>query len=262
MTDDLPPEVERSLARLAQAPDDRGALAGLRDAFGAVRADPGAGPAAELARSAENLVCAQLDGVVTPSAETVALVARAARGLFNLDAEQRADLAERLDTVASGISDDPPPANGLAAPDATAVAQPPLLTVLEDGTTLTAGGLSEQAANPPAAFRAGEPGAPTSAAFGQAAPVASTTVAPQLVPELYGEADAEAAMSPARDAAAAIIAAAEQLDRHVGALVTIASGTDEVSAAVQQTAGEFARAAAEIKRHGEALAAWARDGAN
>ena len=266
MTDDIPPDVQRNLARLGQTPGDVDALSDMKDIFGAVRANTGTGPVAELARAAENLLCAQLDGVVTPSAETVDLVSQTAHGLFTLDTEQRANLAERLDAMASGIGDAPAPnAPAPNAPTSTAPATslatppaPPLLTIREDGTPVSPG----MAVSQEAATVAGEP--TPAHATRQADSVASTTVAPQPLPEgspLPGdsrETSADSAASPVDAIAAAIATATEQLDRHVGALVAIASGTDEISVAVQQTAGELAKAAADIRRQSEALAAWAR----
>lgn len=262
-TDDIPPDVERNLARLGQTPGDVDALSDMKDVFGAVRANTGTGPVAELARAAENLLCAQLDGVVTPCAEAVDLVSQATHGLFTLDTEQRANLAERLDAMASGIGDAPAP----NAPSSTApvtspatAPTPPLLTIREDGTPVSPGMAANQgAATPPAAPAAGAADVPAAAhATPQADSVASTTVAPQPLPEIAGETNADSAVSPVDAIADAIATAAKQLDRHVGALVTIASGTDEISVAVQQTAGELAKAAAEIRRQSEALAAWTR----
>ena len=258
MTDDIPPDVQQNLARLGQAPGDVDALADMRDIFGAVRANTGTGPVAELARAAENLLCAQLDGVVAPSAEAADLVSQAAHGLFTLDAETRANLAEQLDAMASGINDAPPPSAPSAPAPATSPATaptPPLLTIREDGTPVSPGMLASQGSE----NLTGTPDVPTPAqATPHADPAASTTVAPQPPPDAHGETNVDSATSPVGGIAAAIATAAEQLDRHIGALVTIASGTDEVSAAVQQTAGEFAKAAAEIRRQSEALAAWTR----
>ena len=263
MTDDIPPDVQRNLARLGQTPGDVDALSDMKDIFGAVRANTGTGPVAELARAAENLLCAQLDGVVTPSAETVDLVSQTAHGLFTLDTEQRANLAERLDAMASGIGDAAAPNAPTSTAPATSPATPPappLLTIREDGTPVSPG----MAVSQETATVAGEP--TPAHATRQADSVASTTVAPQPLPEgspLPGdsrETSADSAASPvdAIAIATAIAAATEQLDRHVGALVAIASGTDEISVAVQQTAGELAKAAADIRRQSEALAAWAR----
>ena len=258
MTDDIPPDMQRNLARLGQTPGDVDALSEMKDIFGAVRANTGTGPVAELARAAENLLCAQLDGVVTPSAEAVDLVSQTTHGLFTLDTEQRANLAERLDAMASGIGDAAAPNAPSSTAPATSPATPPtppLLTIREDGTPVSPGMAGSQgAADVPAPAHATR----------QADSVASTTVAPQPLPEGSPlpedsrETSADSAASPVDDIAATIATAAEQLDRHVGALVAIASGTDEISVAVQQTAGELAKATAEIRRQSEALAAWAR----
>ena len=248
-------DVEPHLARLARGPDNAGALAGLRTAFAQARAEAEHGPVAELARSAENLLSAQLEGYVSPTDETAELVAEAARGLFAADAAARADLAERMDAAASGINtvplDDLPPVAGSGKPE------PPLLTEREDGVLVKAGVFAtgvDNDAPPPLSIlaRTDDPVAPP--------PVASTTVAPQPIDDAYprtkeptAEPDAEALRHIAQDIGADL----EQLDRHLAALVTIASGTDATSTAVQHTSGELAAIAAALKRHNRLLGQWA-----
>ena len=257
-------DVEPHLARLARGPDNAGALAGLHTAFAQARAEAEHGPVAELARSAENLLSAQLEGYVSPTDETAELVAEAAHGLFASDDAARANLAERMDAAASGINteplDDLPPAASTGKPE------PPLLTEREDGVLVKAGmfatGVDNDAPPPPLSIlaRTDDPVA--------APPVASTTVAPQPIDDAYaGERegpaprtkeptaapDAEALRHIAQDIGADL----EQLDRHLAALVTIASGTDATSTAVQHTSGELAAIAAALKRHNRLLGQWA-----
>ena len=248
-------DVEPHLARLARGPGNAGALADLRTAFAQTRAEAEHGPAAELARSAENLLSAQLDGYVSPTSETAELVAEAARGLFALDASAGADLAERMDAAASGINT--ALLGGLPTPSGTGKPEPPLLTEREDGVFVKVGmfAASEDDA-PPAPSVAS---APTEAMATQ--PVASTTVAPQPVGDAYPEPTA-APVADAFDAGALrhiaddFDADIEQLERHIKALVTIASGTDQTSTAVQHATGELAATAAAIKRHNRALREW------
>lgn len=252
-----------NLERLARGPGNAGALAGLRAVFAEARADAGPGPVAELARCAENLLSAQLEGHVSPTAEAAELVAQAARGLATLDAAARADLAERMDAVASGMSAtalDPLP------PQAPSRPEPPLLTEREDGVIVTPGMFGDP--TPAAATAAQAEPLPQ--------PVASSTVPPQPLPEPGPEAVADAApvaadadagaeptptarraAPPAADAQAAIdgmAAALKNLERQIVALTTIASGDDAVSTAVQHTAGELAATAAELDRHNRTLA--------
>ena len=251
-------DVEPHLARLARGPDNAGALAGLHTAFAQARADAEHGPVAELARSAENLLSAQLEGYVSPTDETAELVAEAARGLFASDAAARANLAERMDAAASGINteplDDLPPAASTGKPE------PPLLTEREDGVLVKAGMFAtgvDNDAPPPLSIlaRTDDPVA--------APPVASTTVAPQPIDDAYpGEREGLATAAPDAEAlrhiAQDIGADLEQLDRHLAALVTIASGTDATSTAVQHTSGELAAIAAALKRHNRLLEQWAQ----
>lgn len=251
-------DVEPHLARLARGPDNAGALAGLHTAFAQARAEAEHGPVAELARSAENLLSAQLEGYVSPTDETAELVAEAAHGLFASDAAARANLAERMDAAASGINteplDDLPPAASTGKPE------PPLLTEREDGVLVKAGmfatGVDNNAPPPPLSIlaRTDDPVA--------APPVASTTVAPQPIDDAYpGEREGLATAAPDAEAlrriAQDIGADLEQLDRHLAALVTIASGTDATSTAVQHTSGELAAIAAALKRHNRLLGQWA-----
>lgn len=263
MSDQFLREVEPHLARLARGPGNAGALADLRAAFAEARAEAGHGPAAELARSAENLLSAQLDGYVPPTEETAELVAEAARALFAPDPSGRADLAERMDAAASGI--DTASLDALPQPPRTGRPEPPLLTEREDGVFVSPGMFADTLDNakrddaplgaPPSAASAAAP-APANEAFGP--PVASTTVAPQPVADAYPEPAATPDSSAGLAAIAGDInAATENLDRQISALVTIASGDDETSTVVQHTAGELAATAAEIKRHSRALAHWA-----
>ena len=262
MSEQFQRDVEPHLARLARGPDNAGALAGLRAAFAQARAEAERGPVAELARSAENLLSAQLEGYVSPTDETAKLAAEAARGLFALDDSGRAGLAERMDAVASGIN--PAPLDDLLPPAGTGKPEPPLLTEREDGVFVKAGmfaaGVDKEPTPAPLSIlaRADDPVA--------APPVASTTVAPQPIddaypepaPELAAAPDSEALRNIARDMDADI----EQLDRHISALVTIASGTDATSTAVQHASGELAATAAALKRHNRLLRQWAeRDSA-
>lgn len=243
-------DVEPHLARLARGPGNAGALADLRTAFAQARAEAGHGPAAELARSAENLLSAQLDGYVSPTGETAELVAEAARGLFALDASAGADLAERMDAAASGINT--ALLGGLPPPSGAAKPEPPLLTEREDGVFVKVG-----------MFAASEDDAPPAPIEAMATPpVASTTVAP---PQPVGDAYPESTAAPDADAfdadglrhiAEDFDADIEQLERHIKALVTIASGADETSTAVQHATGELAATAAAIKRHNRALREW------
>ena len=264
MSDQFLLEVEPHLARLARGPGNAGALADLRAAFAEVRAEAGHGPAAELARSAENLLSAQLDGYVPPTEETAELVAEAARALFAPDPSGRADLAERLDAAASGI--DTASLGALPQPPRTGRPEPPLLTEREDGVFVRPGMFADTLDNaqrddaprgaPSSAASAAAP-APDNEGFGPP-PVASTTVAPQPVADAYPEPAATPDSSAGLAAIARDInAATENLDRQISALVTIASGDDETSTVVQHTAGELAATAAEIKRHNRALAHWA-----
>lgn len=258
MSEQFARDVEPHLARLARGPDNAGALAGLHAAFAQARAEAERGPVAELARSAENLLSAQLEGYVSPTDETAKLAAEAARGLFALDDSARAGLAERMDAVASGIN--PAPLDDLTPPADTGKPEPPLLTEREDGVFVKAG-----------MFAAGVDKEPTPAPLSilaraddpvEAPPVASTTVAPQPIGEAYPEPtaapDSDALRNIARDMEEDI----EQLDRHISALVTIASGTDATSTAVQHASGELAATAAALKRHNRLLRQWAeRDSA-
>ena len=263
-------EAEADLARLGREPSHAGALAGLRAAFADVRAAAGVGPVGELARSAENLLGVQLDGWVPPTALAADLIRQAALGLFALDAGQRADLAERMDAVASGMGslslDSLPP-----RPQAP---EPPLLTEREDGSLVSPGMFADVAPDD-AAYAAGTVAftpaqtvgdaslEPSTAAVEMVPPaIASTTVAPLPVAEPYVETSTTQEPTTQETIGAiveAIQSAEENLGKHIGALVSIASGTDMVSAAVQQMAGELAQIAAEIKRQNQALAKWARD---
>lgn len=254
-------DVEPHLARLARGPGNAGALAGLRTAFAQARTETGHGPVAELARCAENLLSAQLEGYVSPTDETAELAAEAARGLFALDGSARADLAERMDAAASGINT--ALLGGLPAPSSTSKPEPPLLTEREDGVFVKAGMFAEGVAND----RPAPVSTPAPAAESDTPPVASTTVAPQPIDDVYTEPSAGAARTkepaaapdsePLRHLARDIDADIEQLDRHINALVTIASGTDETSTAVQHASGELAATAAALKRHNRLLRQWA-----
>ena len=288
-------DAEPDLARLARGPGNAGALAGLRAAFARARTEAGPGPAAELARAAENLLSAQLEGHVPPTAEAADLVDQAARGLAALSPADRADLAERMDAVASGLSTTtldrlPPQRAGRPAP--------PLLTEREDGVQVTPGMFADQAAPPPKhatstteredgvqvtpsmfADQDVRPPAPAThiaeappQTDASPTPLASSTVPPQPLPEPGLEAHTDAAAeppraerpaSPAPAEAQAIVAGVEaalkNLERQLVALTTIASGDDPVSAAVQHTAGELAATAAELERHKRALATWLDD---
>lgn len=262
MSEEFLREVEADLARLERSAGNAGALAGLRAAFAKARVEAGPGSVAELAHAAENLLAAQLDGYVSPSAETADLAEQAAHGLFQLDPLARAALAERMDAIASGMDaapfDELPPAAQPTMPT------PPMLTEREDGAVVKPGLFEDPA------HHEMRPDAPPAATASHALrpdeqedpldppPVASTTVAPQPIADAYPEPPA-AADSPeaARAISREIDTAVKNLDRHIGALVTIASGNDETSTAVQHAVGELAATAAEIKRHSRALAAWA-----
>ena len=252
--------MEANLGRLTREPSNAGALNGLRAAFADARAEAGRGPVGELARSAENLLGAQLDGWVSPTTEAAELICQAARGLFALDAVQRTNLAERMDAVASGMSDlllaNLPPAR-------PQIPEPPMLTEREDGTMISPGMFADATpdvaafdSSPLAQIASRGHSEPPSGASQTSTPdVASTTLAPQPV------AMPQAQQATGQDTSIGAIVnaiqfAEEHLGRHIGALVTIASGTDEVSAAVQRTAGELAQTAAEIKRQHQALAQW------
>lgn len=265
MSDEFLREVEPHLERLARGPGNAGALESLRAAFAQARADAALGPAAELAHSAENLLSALLEGYAAPTDETTELVAEAARGLFALDSTGRADLAERMDATASGI--DTAKLDALPQPPHTGRPEPPLLTEREDGVIVTPGMFSDDAdgvsqndaAQNNAPLDSPESlGYPTPAGEAFEPPVASTTVAPQLVADAYPEANATAeARADLGDLAGDIDTAIDHLDRQISALITIASGNDETSTAVQHTAGELATTAAELKRHYRALVQWA-----
>ena len=264
MSDEFLREVEPHLARLARGPGNAGALAGLRAAFAQARAEAGHGPAAELARSAENLLGAQLDGYVSPTEKMAELVAEAARGLFALEPSGRADLAERMDAAASGI--DTATLGALPQPPGPRRPEPPLLTEREDGVFVRPGmfpDAPENADRNDAPLGAAE--RPTAATTPVPAdevfeppPVASTTVAPQPVADAYPESiTTRDAADTVGEIARHINAAVDNLDRQISALVTIASGNDETSTAVQHMAGELAATAAELQRHHGALVQWA-----
>lgn len=264
--------VEPDLARLARGPGNAGALAGARAAFAAAETQAGVGAVAELARSAANLLSALLEGHVAPTPEAADLVAQAARGLVALDAASRADLAERLDAAASGLSAtalEPLPPRPAGNPE------PPLLTEREDGVVVVPGMFADPVLptdEPSPALPARPEPHPL--------PVASSTVPPQPLaehgPELGGDEGADEAAGPAGkpaledrgvarapearaiiDSAAAALAG---LERQLVALATIASGDDPLSTAVQHTAGEIAATAAELQRLNDALAQWVDGG--
>ena len=254
MSEEFLREVEADLGRLERSAGNAGALAGLRTAFAKARADAGPGPVAELARAAENLLAAQLDGYVSPSAETAGLAAQAAHGLFQLDHAARAELAERMDAVASGM--DAAPLGELPPPSDTATPAPPMLTEREDGAVVRPGMFEDSRRDQDA------PPAPHPGSTPQEDPlepplVASTTVAPQPVADAYPEQPAPTNSEVAHAISRDIDTAVNTLDRHIAALVTIASGDDETSTAVQHAAGELAATSAEIKRHSRTLGAWA-----
>lgn len=308
-------DAQADLDRLARNPGHAGALTSLCAAFAEAAREPGA--SAQVAQAAENLLNAQLEGFVTPSSEAAELVAAAAQALADGETGTRADLVERLDAVASGMSGvdlDPLPPSDNDTPN------PPVLTEREDGTFVNAGTFPEELAdNPPpspAAFDQPDDGAlnagaaiqetpplaafdqpddralnadaaiqetPPLAAFNQpddGAPSADAAIQetpppaafdqpndealnadaqeapPQVAEEPYENATPGSPTLDMRQVVDRVSAAINGLDRHIVALVTIADGNDKTSAAVQQTAGELAATAAEIKHGIRTLANW------
>ena len=287
-------DAQADLDRLARNPGHAGALTSLCAMFAEVARGPGA--SAQVAQAAENLLSAQLEGFVTPSSETAELAAAAAQALADGETGTRADLVERLDAVASGMSGvdlDPLP------PSDNAIPSPPVLTEREDGTFVNAGTFPEEPADnpppfpggpfdqpddgvpsadaqetpPPTAFDQPDDGAPSADAAIQETPPLATfdqpddrapsadaqEVPPQVAGQPYENATPETPGSPTldmRQVVDQVSAAINGLDRHIVALVTIADGNDKTSAAVQQTAGELAATAAEIKHGIRTLANW------
>ena len=264
-------DAQADLDRLARNPGHAGALTSLCAMFAEVARGPGA--SAQVAQAAENLLSAQLEGFVTPSSETAELAAAAAQALADGETGTKADLVERLDAVASGMSGvdlDPLP------PSDNAIPSPPVLTEREDGTFVNAGTFPEEPAdNPPPGDPFDQPNDRTPSADAQeaspqatldqpndrvpSADVAAQEAPPQVAGELYEDAMPETPESPTldmRQVVDQVSAAINGLDRHIVALVTIADGNDKTSAAVQQTAGELAATAAEIKHGIRTLANW------
>ena len=309
-------DAQADLDRLARNPGHAGALTNLCAAFAEAAREPGA--SAQVAQAAENLLNAQLEGFVTPSSEAAELVAAAAQALADGETGTRADLVERLDAVASGMSGvdlDPLPPSDNDTPN------PPVLTEREDGTFVNAGTFPEEPADnppplpggpfhqpddgapnadaaiqetpppatfdqpddgmpsanaaiqetpPPAAFDQPDDGAPSADAAIQEAPLPAAfdqpddralnadaqEAPPQVAGEPYENATPGSPTLDMRQVVDRVSAAINGLDRHIVALVTIADGNDKTSAAVQQTAGELAATAAEIKHGIRTLANW------
>lgn len=106
--------------------------------------------AAPLLRSVENLLDGVLAGSVSPVEPAMELVAESAAGLRTAGgADRHLDLIERLDLMASGVTD----VDLDSYAPVSSTAQPPVLTEREDGSRVELGRFDEPASGPREAMR-------------------------------------------------------------------------------------------------------------
>lgn len=106
--------------------------------------------AAPLLRAVEHLLDGVLAGTVSPVEPAMELVAESAVGLRTAGGSDRhLDLIERLDLMASGVTD----VDLASFAPVSSAAQPPVLTEREDGSRVELGRFDEPAAGPREAMR-------------------------------------------------------------------------------------------------------------
>lgn len=208
--------VRPSLSRLAGDPADVPALAALRAAFATCLASPDR-EVAQLGRSAVYLLERLADGTVTANDDSTALLDDACSALAEDASTDCLELAERLDAFASGLGAIPADAASSAKADHQ---EPPLLTVREDGTTVT-----------PGAFGPGPSNTATDAA--ETPFDAHETASPEAI-------------------AAALAVASDRLLAQLGTLDLLAG------AELKRLAADLAATGKDIARLQRALADWTR----
>lgn len=212
-----------ALAQLAALPGDAEALRRLRADFDAA----GAPPLAELAAAAVHLIERIAEGSVHASAGTTLLLGEAWAGLGeDLDEAARVALVERLDACASGFGDEAP-AETDGPP--TRRAEPPLLTIRADGSTVLPGTFEPAPAIEPA-------------------PVAAAHVVPSTLPA--ASAAGIAAIGEVQAVATALGASCDELAAQVGTLELLAGEE------LRRLVSELSATSAAIDRQRRALADW------
>lgn len=129
-------DLQALIADLVRQPDEE-TLRLLRESLAAHMA-----PGRTLVAAMVNLLERMLDGTVATDRDAFELLVEASSGL---DGDEEANLAivERLDALASGV-EAAEPDDWPSSPDATALAEPPLLTIRHDGSQVVPGGFDRE----------------------------------------------------------------------------------------------------------------------
>ncbi|MCY3814572.1 MAG: hypothetical protein OXH15_22570 [Gammaproteobacteria bacterium] len=142
------PDLNALIAACVTSADRSAAVRELEDRLAQIAgADETSAP---LLRAVENLLDGVLAGSVSPVEPAMELVAESAAGLRAAGGPDRhLDLIERLDLMASGVTD----VDLDSYAPASSAAEPPVLTEREDGSRVELGHFDEPSAGTPAATR-------------------------------------------------------------------------------------------------------------